>query len=478
MARQDAIDLVSFDRDVRRAAGRLEQLRQWLALGSAEGRERARSFDPFDGVRHTATLSSYRALKELEPSLLDVPLRDGLLRWVHELLQARVGLDLVIADAEAMHAIDTRLPPARIAEARRNAVAREAAVAAGTHVPDGDAVAFTYADALAAMIAAPDPSRAASAESRAGELAAPVAAVRKERRERRFEAARRLGLAHPFSLATELDVASLARAFLDATEPLAQELLSRSRKKAEVRWRASSAMQTNLAREAHDGWPSHLTQRWLDEAFKSLAARGADAGHLPEPLGGASFLRAAAAYGSAWRLAGTPRSMPFGLARDPYPASAFRFGFALSSVVTEPSFQKRVLELPSRLAVAQSRTLRASMFHHARLVAARALLAVEEHVSASTFEELGVRLFGAPLPETMTMAWPDARVTDVSAFVALLGTRAFLGQLVDRFDEDWFRNPKAGTHLTSLACGPAFDADPVPDAAGATAARAFEEALG
>src|SRR5689334_17706134 len=145
----DAIDLVSFDRDVRRAAGRLEQLRQWLALGSADGRERARSFDVFDGVRHTATMSSYRALKELEPSLLDVPLRDGLLRWVHELLQARVGLDLTIADAEASHAIDARLPPARIAEARRNAVAREAAVAAGTHVPDGDAVAFTYSDAVA-----------------------------------------------------------------------------------------------------------------------------------------------------------------------------------------------------------------------------------------------------------------------------------------------------------------------------------------
>ena len=78
----------------------------------------------------------------------------------------------------------------------------------------------------------------------------------------------------------------------------------------------------------------------------------------------------------------------------------------------------------------------------------------------------------------MREAWPDPRPTDASRLVALLGTRAFLGQLVDRYDEDWFRNPRAGKHLTSLACGPAFDADPPPDGAATAMARAFEEALG
>jgi hypothetical protein len=170
--------------------------------------------------------------------------------------------------------------------------------------------------------------------------------------------------------------------------------------------------------------------------------------------------------------------MPFGLARDPYPAPAFRFGFALASVVAEPSFQKHVLELPSRLANGQTRALRTSMFHHARLVAARALLASQESVSPTSFEELGVRLFGAPLPEAMRDAWPEPRETDASKFVALLGTNAFLASLVGRFDEDWFRNPRAGRHLTSLACGPAFDADPVAEGAAAATARAFEEALG
>jgi hypothetical protein len=471
---REAIDLVSFDRDVSRAAGRLDQLRGWLATGTAAARERARSFDPFDGVRHTATMAGYRSLQELQPSILDVPLRDGLLRWIHELLQARVGLDLTLADADAAHALDTRLHPSHVAEATRVSAAR----AAGSVAEEQGAEAHTYADAFAALVRAPDPSRAARALDRAADLAAPVAAVRKERRERRFEAARRLGLAHPSALASSVDIATAARTLLDATEPLARELLGASRKKAEFPWRASSAIEVDLARDARDGWPSRLTQRWLDEAFVALAPRGVDAGRLPEALGAASFLRAASAWGFAWRTSGAPRSMPFGLARDPYPTPAFRFGFALASVVAEPSFQKHVLELPSRLANGQTRALRMTMFHHARVTAARALLASQESVSPTLFEELGARLFGAPLPESMCEAWPDPRPTDASRLVALLGTPAFLAQLVGRFDEDWFRNPRAGKHLTSLACGPAFDADPPPDGAATAMARAFEEALG
>ena len=68
-----AIDLTVFDRDVRRAAGRVEQLRAWLDAGTTEARDKARSFDPFEGVRHTTTMSSYRSLQELEPSAVELP---------------------------------------------------------------------------------------------------------------------------------------------------------------------------------------------------------------------------------------------------------------------------------------------------------------------------------------------------------------------------------------------------------------------
>ena len=62
--------------------------------------------------------------------------------------------------------------------------------------------------------------------------------------------------------------------------------------------------------------------------------------------------------------------------------------------------------------------------------------------------------------------------------LGLLGTQAFLRDLVHRYDDDWFRNPKAGKHLTSLACGPAFDLEPLSASAAPDLARAFEEAIG
>lgn len=471
---RNAIDLPVLDRDVRRAALRIEQLRGLLANGSAKARDKARSFDPWDGVRHTAVMATYRSLVELEPSALDVPLRNGLLRWVFELLNVRVCQELAVADADAVHAVDPRLPPGRVAAARTAAEAREAA----GEPPEVDASLHTYGDAFAAIVRAGDGGHAADALERAGELAAPVAAVRRELRERRFEASSRIGLAHPFALATASDVGALARSVLEATEPLAVELLKKAQKTTEGPWRASSAIQNAIARDASHGWPSHLTGRWLDDAFKALAPRGVDCGPLPEPRGGADFLRAALAWGFAWRINGTPRTMPFGLARDPYPAPAFRFGYAMASVVAEPPFQRRVLDLPVRTAAKQGRVLRATMFLHVRTVAARAALAADPRVAPATFDEITARLYGAPLPGSMRDAWPEPDVAEPARLVGLLGTLGFVRDLVNRYDVDWFRNPKAGSHLVSLACGPAFDSDPLPEGTPNALARMFEEALG
>ncbi len=478
---EDAIELTLLDPDVRRAAGRVDQRRALLAQGTTDARERARAFDVWEGVRHTATQATFKKLAAMEPprlSLLDVPLRDGLLRWTHELLQERIGQDLALADADACRALDERLPAHRIAALKAAEKERLAAGGDADAPRDVESAAYTYADALAAVIHAPDDVRASAALERAAELAPPVAAVRKERRERRFEAARRLGLEHPASLVTKSDVGRAARAFLDDSEALSVELLKIARKKHEGPWRASSAIQLAHAREANDGWPSHLGGRWLDDAFKALAPRGVDPGRLPEPLGGASFLRSAMAWGHAWKTAGTPRSMPFAIARSPHGTPAHRFGFALAWVVADPIFQRRGLDLPSRVVSAQSRMLRRTAFFYARTVAARALLGAEETVSAAAFEEIGARLFGAPLPAAMRDAWPDPRSSDPARLVALLGARAFVRDLVERYDDDWFRNPRAGSHLTSLACGPADDDDPIADGAPLDLARTFEQALG
>lgn len=473
------IDLPALDRDVRRVAQRLEQLRHWLALGTQEGRDKARSFDPFD-PRVAATKSTYEALGKDSPSVLDLPLRDGLRRWVHELLQARVGLDLTLTDADEETELDPRLTASQLAELKAQELAA-IAVGPGEPLAAKDTRghdAHTYRDAFRAILTAAHDGLGAAALTRAGELALRVAAVRKERRERRFEAARRVGLVHPWALASTLDVRALALAFLDATEPLAVATFKRARKGADGPWRASSAIQLALGHGAQQGWPAHLGQRWLDDAFAAIAPRGVEIGPLPAPLGSATFLRAAMTWGFAWRTTGTARSLPFALARDPYPVPAHRFGFAIASVVAEPAFQRRALDLSARVALAQSRVLRTTMFLRARTIAARAVLSADETTSASLFEEITSRVFGAPLPASMRDAWPEPRVEGPAQLLGMLGTQAFLRDLVQRYDDDWFRNPKAGKHLTSLACGPAFDLEPLSTSAGADLARAFEETIG
>lgn len=460
------IDLFALDRDVRRASERVTRFAEMLR--TKEGREAARSFDPFAGLRHTAGQTTYRSLEAAKPSILDLPLRAGLLRWVYELLQARIGQELTVDDADAAHTIDERI--ARPSMARAN---------------DDPAVFTTYAEACVGILSAPDPSRASIALDRAGELASRVAAPRKERRERRFEVARRLGLSHPSGLVTPTPrgtLVAMARSLLDRTEAIAAEILKDARRKQEVPWTAASAMHLALARHAGEGWPAHLGSRWLSDVFGALSVRPLDLRLVPKlaaPLGASSFLRAAAAWGFAVRTAGAPRSLPFALARDPYPISAHRFGFAFAAALVEPTFQRKTLGLPARLAASQCRALGTTMLLSARTLAMRFLLG-DEHTDPGTFEELGVRVFGAPLPPSMRDAWPEPRIDEEARFVALLTADAFVRDLRSRFDEDWFRNPRAGVHLASIASGPAFLEETLDASSDVVAplARSFEEGLG
>jgi hypothetical protein len=205
---------------------------------------------------------------------------------------------------------------------------------------------------------------------------------------------------------------------------------------------------------------------------------GAPPASLDAALGGASFLRAAAKWGFALRAGGVPRSLPFVLARDPYPTHAHAFAGAFAAAVAAPPFQRRAHGLSTRVAVAQARSLRRSLFIAIRVQSARFILAARENVDATLFEELGARVFGMPLPAALAGAWPEPRVDEPARVLAIVRAHELHGRLVDRFDEDWFANPRAGAWLAQIAAAPAFDADPPDEQAPRAIARAFEEALG
>lgn len=405
--------------------------------------------DPFGDQRHVATQSTYRAVADGKTLEHEVIVRDAVLRWVHELLQRRVGAELATDEQEEIDKPDERFlndPPRTWTEARR------------------------------ALLVAANPVFAAAALERLAALAAPVAAVRKEQRARRFEAAKRLGLDHPFALAGDVaQRAKLARALLDATEGIAEELRRRARLPTTS---AAFAFHHSLARPANDGWPAHLGSRWLDDAFAALVVRPFECAPLPAPVGGASFIRAAFVWGHSLRTAGTAKSLPFVLARDPYPRDAYRFGSLLATAVADPIFQKKRLGISARVAAAQSRLLRETLLHETRFHAMRFLLAQPENVDAVTFEELSARVFGAPLSAPLRYAWPEPRICELARLDAVLLTHGFARDLVERFDEDWFVNPKTGAHLAAIAAGPVFTDHPIDDGVPQTIGRAFERALG
>ncbi len=439
-----AIDLHSLDREAAVLASRLDGERTDLATD--DGRAAARLSDPFRDLRHLAGQTTYRALLELSPKAEDGPFRDALVRFCHEFLQSRIDRDLRLDEADALHASDPTLALQPIPR--------------------------TYAEALDGILTADDVVRARIALERASELASPIAAVRKERRMRRREAARRLGLAHSFALASASDLTAAAREFLDASEPLARERLRHLHRGMPAKPSAADAMFAALGREAREGWPARLGDRWLREIFGALTLRSVPVGPLPRPLGGASFLRAAQSFGMALRSSGVARSLPFVLKRDPYPVGAYRFGFAFSCAMADPSFLRRVLGIGARHAGDQARVLRGVIFDAARRLAARYLLAED----SEAFEEITARVFGAPLPAAMRDAWPELRTEEPARLLALFSAFDFVHDLVARFDDDWFRNPRVATHLAAIAAGPVFE--PMPASGGATLARAFEEALG
>ena len=449
------IDLPSLDQRVAETQASVARALEKLDTLTDEERIDFAS-DPFGSRRDVAGQTTFRALQELVPSAVDVPQRDGLLRWVHELVQARIAWDLVIDEATARHLPDPSLP--RTAKG----------------------IARTFEEARANLLAATHPVAIDSALARLDVLAVPVFAVRAEMRARRKEIATRLGLATPWSLVAGPPgdtrgnpIATVAARVLDATEPLAIELHRLAKRNEEPGSLVAKTIAGGFARDAQEGWPAYLTPRWLEESFPTLAPRQPRNVAMPEALGGASFLRAAMTWGRALRLASTPRSLPFGLARDPYPVEAWTHGTLFTLAVAGPVFGKRKLGLSAKNAEKQSRMLALPLFLGLRRIAAEVL---------GLGEELSARVYGAPLPPTLaalgTLSGAD-RIDAPARLLGMLRGDRLVRSFVERFDEDYFDNPRAGSHLTAIASGPVWTPMADDEDRGVEVlARAFEARLG
>jgi hypothetical protein len=446
-------DLSSLDRDVALAWRALSQWRSALARDPDAHADE----NPLEPVRHVAGKSTLDALTDLVPSAADAPLREGLKRWVFALIQARIGESDEVAWARAA---SNRCAP-YAGDRPRKVSWREAWRGLVAARSEGETALWLDAAALGGPA---------------------LAEVGRKRASRRVELAHRLGVDHPWANLVAMKPAALrdaASRLIDATEELSK-----------VEWKDSSGGKTGVAavlhaavgQDAGEGWPAHLTARWLEDVFRG-AFRGlrVQLAPLPAAVGATSFARALYSLGVAVRIAAAPTSTPFALAFEPAFVGAHRFGFVFGALTADARWQGRVLGVGRRVAHAQSRVLARSALLDARLHAARLLLGDDAaYASRDQFDELGARLFGRGLDARLRGAWPAAREDEPARFVALLESREFAHHLRDQFDSDWYRNPRAWAHLQGLGAVPAFEsiAASALTAHADRLAREFEDALG
>lgn len=261
--------------------------------------------------------------------------------------------------------------------------------------------------------------------------------------ERRQEALRRAHVAVP-SLPDRLV------AFSKETE-LAEQLLDRLRTLGRSPRTFADDVRVALAREAGEGWPAHLTPRGVAELLGPLMFEGVAVGRprLPPPLGASSFAMAFANVGEDLAFRDWDRATPFTLARAPGDPLVYRRAALFGLLVLEPAFHQKRLGMSRQAAREQVQKLGHAFTAWLAQAAFRLLLLPLATASGrhGAFEELSERIYGRPMPGAAFTTLPRLDPEAAGRLTGLLVATTDRAMLRDRFDEDWFDNPKAVLEL-------------------------------
>lgn len=407
------VPLVALDRMIARAVSALR-------VGRARLRDRAdaETPNPLDAHRRASERATFMELAEA--SAID-PVASAIRSWVEVLTIERV----------------TWADQARLERAWR---------AASIEVEEaGIAARMSPREALHRVLRDPfDVRRAVVATALANGVAeaSDAAAILSERR---AEAKKRLGVApgvaRPCEKKEEID--AVCERVLTITEPLFSPARS---------WH--SAIDRAIARDAGEGWPVRTSTRWLTDVVRGTPLL--DGLRLPplersaeRPLGASTFARDLAHFGAAVAEASAEGAF-FSVAHPPFDLRVARRAALFGSLAADAMFGVRVLGLGKGRAHDQARAVARALVISLRVVATRALLegaAIREPAERTRFEERWATALGAPIPGSLAGLVPrlDQRASyELAGVLLAMSDRQ---RLMDRFDEDWFRNPRAAVAL-------------------------------
>jgi hypothetical protein len=405
-----------------------DQVRRW-ARAERVWRQRLRSgvIDPSGPFASTPLVTERSWFREVAESSWPAPQKEGLLRWSFRLADGRVNAAWM-ALIESSYRVETHTisfpEPVRLT---------------GQQL-----VSLTLTDA---------PRRTVWHDGWA-EVASRTREASLGWWERRIELARRAGLGHLDGLESAcVDPLSLARSVLERTNPhyASFELSDRA-----------AYFEAALGVSASEGWPSRLSLRSLIGLLGSedlLAGVAPELGPLPQPVAPASFLRGLLRLGSSLMRAYAPTNQPFAVASDPGGLSPHLLGALLGSLPTRACWQLRVGGVSGRKrAQDRARQLTVVQLLHLRWMALGVIL--RHHVlagSSSLLEEGGddvERALGFPWPRSLTGVSPRLLPHASQRLLGPLLAEELHDELVQRFDEDWFRNPRALEELRHRFAAP------------------------
>ncbi|MBI2896389.1 MAG: hypothetical protein HYY06_22720 [Deltaproteobacteria bacterium] len=192
-------------------------------------------------------------------------------------------------------------------------------------------------------------------------------------------------------------------------------------------------------------------------------------------------------YGHALHHANTSRSLPFEERALGDCSVTEAYAFTLDRLTIDRVFLNKVMKLPRSATELPARELQTSNLFVARRQAAKLCYEIELHAGATDpvdrYRRWLSRASGVPVSGARHALDVDRRFYAARYLRAWLLEAVLVGILRDRFDEDWFHNPRAGAFLASLwAEGNGKGADGLAASLGArlnfeTLALRFEEVL-
>lgn len=287
-----------------------------------------------------------------------------------------------------------------------------------------------------------------------------LAAHRAQLWQRRLEIARRWGFVSPDEI--ELPAANVyeeADRFLAETQALVFDRVGTG-------WVAH--VESGLARAAGEGWPARMAPDTFADLLGNrdwLRDVELDPGPLPARLAPASFLRAFGRLGAAWHVALGSARRPFVVSRDPYGLGAWTQGALWASMITRATFARRQLGLATHRAADHERHLALAVAQWIRLIAIRCLARPASLQGGQACQErsreLAFRLTGEEMAPGLLLGLTRLRVDDPQRLAAWFLAADLHQRLVDQYDEDWFRAPRAVEQLREEAKLPvSWTADP------------------